>query len=140
MSKLQIQIGSSEHIQISLPTKMIGDANTFIGKAKVHVSSLACSQHVQISKADLSLFFTGVERAYKTLKGEFTLASASTLPSGSDGFVVTGRMTRRGHVKVTVVVRGRRFQQPDDTEWKAEASFSFEPDRLNRILDVRHLT
>ena len=125
MSKIHFQLGTKYYVQISLPSKMDGDGELFIGKAKVRVASLSCSQPIKIHRDKLSSFFADVEKAYKTLKGEFVFNSEYNT------FTLRGEMTRKGQVRVSVKIGyAVRNDIPDYTEWQAEAVFNFEPDYL----------
>lgn len=134
MSKINFQIGTANYVQISLPSKTEGDGETFVGKANVRVSTLSCSQKIKIHKSALSLFFAQVEKAYKTLKGEFAIES------GYGTFTLRGEMSRKGNVRVAVRVGRPVTNHPDYTEWQAEAAFDCEPETLKRVLEAQGAT
>jgi hypothetical protein len=134
MSKIHFQVGTADHVQISLPSKMTGDGDIFIGKAKIYISSLSCSQSIKIHKSQLSLFFAQVAKAYETLRGEFSFKS------GYGTFILLGEMSRKGHAKITVKLSGYTSKHPDNTEWQAEAVFYCEPDALKRVLEAQGAT
>lgn len=134
MSKVHFQIGTTNYVQISLPSKMEADGDTFVGKAKVHVSSLSCSQKIKIHKSALSSFFAQVEKAYQTLKGDFALES------GYGTFALRGEMSRKGHVRVMIKVGYPVANHPDYTEWQAEAAFNCDPETLRRVLESQGAT
>ena len=113
---------------------MTGDGDTFVGKAKVHIASLSCSQHIKIHKSELALFFVEVAKAYETLKGGFSFKS------GYGTFILLGEMSRKGHAKITVKLRGYTSTHPDNTEWQAEAVFYCEPDSLKHVLEAEGAT
>ena len=135
MSKVHFQLGTKNYVQISLPSKMYGDGDTFAGKAKVRVDSLSCSKPVKIHRDKLAAFFADVAKAYETLKGEFIFESEYNT------FTLRGEMTRKGQVRVSVKVGYEvRNDVPDYTEWQAEAIFNFEPDYLKRVLENQRAT
>lgn len=109
----------------------MGDGDTLIGKAKVHVSSLSCSQSVKIRKSELLSFFDQVAKAYKTLKGEFTFKSEHGT------FILRGEMSRKGHVRVVLKIGDAVTNHPDYTEWQAAAAFNCDPDGLKAVLEAR---
>ena len=113
---------------------MTGDGDTFVGKAKIRVASPSCSQHIKLHQSELSSFFAQVSKAHRTLKGEFSLKS------GYGTFMLLGEMSRKGHAKITVKLRGYTSTQPDDTEWLAEAIFYCEPDALKHVLEAQGAT
>lgn len=135
MSKIHLQLGTDNYVQISLPSKMYGDSETFAGKAKVRVASLSCSQPVKIHKDKLAAFFADVQKAYETLKGEFIFQSEYNTVT------LRGEMTRKGQVRVSVKIGYEvRNDVPDYTEWHAEAVFNFQPDALQRVFENQRTT
>jgi hypothetical protein len=134
MTKVRFQIGTANYVQISLPSKLTGDGDTYVGKAKVHVSTLSCSQNIKIHKSDLSSFFAQVAKAYKTLKGAFTLES------GYGTFSLRGEVTRKGQVRVVVKVGYPVSNHPDYTEWQTEAAFNCDPEDLRPVLACQSAT
>lgn len=135
MSKIHFQLGIKNYVQISLPSKMYGDGDTFAGKAKIRVGSLSCSQPVKIHRDKLTSFFADAAKAYETLKGEFIFESEYNT------FTLRGEMTRKGQVRVSLKVGYEvRNDIPDNTEWRAEAVFNFEPDYLKKVLENQRAT
>ncbi len=135
MSKVHFQLGTKNYVQISLPSKMYGDGDTFVGEAKVRVASLSCSQPVKIHREKLASFFADVAKAYETLKGEFVFESEYNT------FSLRGEMTRKGQVRVLVKVGYEvRNETQDYTEWQAQAVFNFEPDYLKRVFENQRAT
>ena len=128
MSKVSFQLGNKNHVQISLPSKMQGDRDVFIGKAKVQVDSLFCSQPVKIHKDKLLLFFSQVAKVYETLAGEFTFESEYNT------FALHGVVTGKGQIRILLKVGYEIRNHPDYTEWLAEAAFNCTPDALERVL------
>ena len=114
---------------------MYGDGDTLVGKAKVRVASLSCSQPVKIHRDKLASFFADVAKAYETLKGEFIFESEYNT------FTLRGEMTRKGQVRVSVKIGYEvRNDIPDYTEWQAETVFNFEPDYLKRVFENQRTT
>jgi hypothetical protein len=134
MSKVHFQLGTQNHVQISLPSKMYGDGDVFAGKAKIRVDSLVCSQPVKIHRDKLTAFFADVAKVYETLKGNFTFESEYNT------FSLRGEMTRKGQVRVLVQIGYEVRNHPDYTEWRVEAAFNFEPDTLQRVLENQTAT
>ena len=130
MPKVRFQLGNTNYVQVSLPSKMYGDRDWFIGKAKLRVNSLSCSHAIKIHRIHLKAFFDDVTKAHKTLKGEFNFISSYT------GFSLQGEMTRKGQVRVSVEVGYEiRNDIPDYTEWQAKAIFNFEPNLLKSVFE-----
>ena len=135
MSKVRFQLGTKNYLQVSLPSKMYGDGDWFVGKAKLRVASLSCSHPIKIHSEQLDSFFSDVAKAYENLKGEFSLISSS------GGFTLRGEMTRKGQVRVCVKVGyGIWNDTQDRIEWQAEAVFNFEPEELKGVLENQRAT
>ena len=129
MPKVKFRLGTENHVQISLPSKMYGNGDVFIGRAKVRVSSLTCSQAIKIHKDKLSLFFADVTKAYETLKGEFSLESEYNT------FSLHGEITSKGQIRILVKVGYQVRNHPDYTEWFAEAAFNNAPYILEKVIE-----
>ncbi len=134
MAKVQFQIGTANYVQILLPSKMSGDGETFVGKAKLRVSTLSCSRNIKIHESALTAFFAQVTRAYQSMKGRFILES------GFGTFSLQGEMTRKGHVRIIVKVGDCLTNHPDYTEWQTEAAFNCDPEDLRRVLECQGAT
>lgn len=133
MSKIHFQLGTESYVQISLPSKMYQDSEAFIGKAKVHVASFACSHPVKIDREKLASFFADVTKVYETLKGGFVLES------DYQTFTLRGEMTRKGQVRVSVRIGYEIRGHQDYTEWQAKAAFNCEPEGLKRVIENQQM-
>ena len=131
MAKLIFQIGSTDHVRVSLPSKMVTDGDMFVGKAKLRISSVTSSQKIRIHRDDLKKFFAQIAEAYEGLKGEFIFISEYR------GFILEGRMTGKGHARIKVWMSGHDTHIPDDSEWQVEAAFTCEPEELKRVLEAK---
>ncbi len=120
-----------DFVRISLPSKMMGDDNIFVGKAKLRISSVTSSQKVRIHRDELNKFFAQVKQAYENLKGEFTFIS------DYKAFILKGQMTLKGHARIKIWMSGQDTHIPDDSEWQVEAAFTCDPNELKRVLEAK---
>lgn len=131
MSKIHFQLGGKHFVEVNLPSKKPGDGDVFVGKVKAQASSLRCSQKVSFHRRDLVALFDQVAVVEKKLEGSFKLESISTT------FCIVGNVDSKGLIQIKVRFKDYVFDQPENVEWQAQATFTVWPEHLKRIISQR---
>ena len=127
MKKIKFNIGNQPRITINLPSKKRGDGSILAGRATAYLGSLQSSVKLEIQEFELLRFSSELITMDNTLKGRTQLYSCSS------DFKLEMSMTLRGHVEVQYNMKTSQFTQPNDINWTASGSFTFEPSLIRDI-------